>query len=227
MKNNFKFLKKIPLLPLSALIFYITAFILWSVNIIPPPTEIFLFLENLYATYGLVGLFIASFLEGIVYLGLYFPGSFIIALAVFLSDGTFISLISISIVVALALTLTSLINYVLGRHIVSRKTKKHEIHKTNVASKGLFLSMLHPNSLAFYFFNTGIEKQSLIRILFVPIIMIPYGLLFAYALFFLKSPLRKAVENPYVMITAILIWFAVAFILEHKRKMRKLLINKL
>ena len=223
MKNNFKLLKKIPLLPLSALLFYITALILWSINIIPPPTEIFLFLENLYINYGLFGLFIASFLEGIVYLGLYFPGSFIVALAVFLSDGTFISLISISLVVAFALTITSLINYVLGRHIVSRKTKKHEIHRTNVGSKGLFLSMLHPNSLAFYFFNTGIEKQSPIRILFVPIIMIPYGLLFAYVLFFLKSPLRKAVENPYVMITAILIWFVIAFILEHKRKMRRLL----
>ena len=49
----------------------------------------------------------------------------------------------------------------------------------------------------------------------------------AYALFFLKSPLRKAVENPYVMITAILIWITVAFILEHKRKVRKLLIDKL
>lgn len=123
-------------------------------------------------------------------------------------------------VVALALTITSFINYVLGRHIISRGAKKHEIYRTNIASKGLFLSMLHPNSLAFYFFNTGIEKQSPIKILFVPIIMIPYGLLFAYVLFFLKSPLRKAVENPYVMITAILIWFVIAFILEHKRKMR-------
>ncbi len=223
MKNNFKLLKRIPLLPLSALIFYITAFILWSVNIILPPNEILFFLENLYTNYGLAGLFMASFLEGIVYLGLYFPGSFIIALAVFLSDGTFISLISITLVVAFALTITSLINYVLGRHIVSRRAKKHEIHKTNVSSKGFFLSMLHPNSLAFYFFNTGIEKQSPIRILLVPIIMIPYGLLFAYLLFFLKSPLQKSVENPYVMITVILIWFVIAFVLEYKRKMKKLL----
>jgi len=83
--------------------------------------------------------------------------------------------------------------------------------------------MLHPNASAFYFFNTGIEKRSPIRILFVPVIMIPYGLLFAYVLFFLKAPLRKAVENPYVMITVILIWFVVAFVLEYKRKMKRLL----
>jgi len=223
MKNNFKFLRKMPLLPLSALLFYMSAFVLWSINIIPPPTGIFLFLENLYVNYGLVGLFIASFLEGIVYLGLYFPGSFIVALAVFLSDGTFVSLILISITVAFALTLTSLVNYVLGRHIVSRREKGYEIRRMNVASKGLFLSMLHPNALAFYFFNAGIEKRNPVRILLVPIVMVPYGLLFAYVLFFLKIPLRKAVENPYVMITAILIWFVIAFILEYKRKMKKLL----
>jgi len=62
---------KIPWLPLSALIFYLTAVVLWTINLIPPPTEIFIFLENLYNDYGLIGLFIASFLEGIVYLGLY------------------------------------------------------------------------------------------------------------------------------------------------------------
>lgn len=210
---------KIPLLPLSALIFYISAFTLWSFNIIPPPTEIVLFLENLYKSYGLVGLFIASFLEGIVYLGLYFPGSFIVALAVLLSDGTFKSLISISIVVATALTLTSLINYVLGRHIVSKRAKQEELlRKSKVASKGFFLSMLHPNSLAFYFFNLGLEKQTSWKILFVPIIMIPYGFLFGYILYSFKAILKKALESPKVMIVAISLWLVIALIINYKNK---------
>ena len=38
---------------MSALLFYLIAFILWSLNIIPPPTEILIFLENLYNNYGL------------------------------------------------------------------------------------------------------------------------------------------------------------------------------
>jgi len=215
-----KLFNKIPLLPLSALIFYVCLFILWTINIIPPPSEIFLFLENLYLSYGLTGLFLASVLEGIVYFGLYFPGSFIVALSVFLSDGTFISLISISLVVSLALTITSTINYFLGRQIVSRKGK-HFNQKSKVASKGFFISVLHPNFLAFYFFNEGIEKQKPLKILLVPIIMIPYGLIVAYILYFFKAPLKVAVETPYVMITTILIWFTIALILQHKRKIRK------
>ncbi|MBU4069554.1 MAG: hypothetical protein KJ646_01070 [Nanoarchaeota archaeon] len=215
-------INKIPKLPLTALIFYLTAFVLWNLGFIPSPTEIFLFLEKLYANYGLLGLFAASFLEGIVYLGLYFPGSFIIAIAVFLSNGTFFSLISISLIVAFALTITSIINYVLGRHIVSRKRKDDEFfNKRQVASKGLFLSMLHPNSLAFYFFNLGIKKQNFLKIIFVPLIMIPYGLIFAYILYFFKSSLKSAVENPYVMVTIILIWFTMAFVVSIRGSKRR------
>ncbi|MEK6945793.1 MAG: hypothetical protein AABW63_03295 [Nanoarchaeota archaeon] len=209
-----KLFNKIPKLPLSALIFYLILFILWNVNIIPEPKGILLFLEGLYHSFGLIGLFIASFLEGIVYLGLYFPGSFIIALSVFLSDGKFFSLLSISLIVAFSLTLTSIINYLLGKHAV--KFKSEEYNK--IASKGLFFSILHPNILAFYFFNSGIEKQNPLRIALVPILLIPYGLLFAYVLFIFKDPSRKAIENPYIMFSLLFIWFFLAFFFENKRK---------
>jgi len=216
MKKKFK----IPWLPTSALIFYLTAFVLWTLSIIPPPTDIFLFLESLYQNYGLTGLFIASLLEGIVYFGLYFPGSFIVAIAVFLSDGTFKSLILISIVVAIALTITSSINYLLGKYIITKRGEREEIleeykeHK--VISKGFFLSIIHPNSLAFYFFNSGIKKQNYLRILFVPIVMIPYGFLLANILYLFREPLRTAVESPFIMITFISIWLILAFILNRK-----------
>lgn len=215
-----KFFKEIPRLPLSALIFYIFLLVLWTVNIIPEPKGILEFLESLYNSYGFIGLFIASFLEGIVYLGLYFPGSFIIALSVLLSDGKFISLLTISLIVALALTLTSIINYILGKYVFYKEFRHKTEHK-KVASKGLFFSILHPNLLAFYYFNSGIEKQSPLRIALVPILMIPYGLLFAYFLYLLKGAFRKAIEIPYVMLVLILIWIILAFIFEHRRQLRK------
>src|SRR3989338_8084453 len=114
-----QFFRKIPKLPLSALIFYVSVVILWKFGYIPSPSNILIFLESLYNSYGLSGLFIASFLEGIVYFGLYFPGSFIVALAVILSDGSFISLFLISLIVAFALSVTAIINYTLGNKILS------------------------------------------------------------------------------------------------------------
>ncbi len=197
--------QKIPKLPLSALIFYISIIILWKFGYIPSPSNILLFLENLYQSYGLTGLFISSFLEGIVYLGLYFPGSFIVALAVILSDGTFKSLLSISLVVAIALTITSIINYTLGKKILANKFNKELLlEKRPIFSKGLLISMLHPNALAFYFFNSGIKKQNFLKVLLVPLIMIPYGLALGYFFYSIKESLKTAIENPYIMISIIL-----------------------
>ena len=216
-----KTFQKIPKLPLSALIFYVSVVILWKFGYIPSPNNILLFLENLYQSDGLTGLFIASFLEGIVYFGLYFPGSFIVVLAVILSDGTFKSLLCISIVVAIALTITSLINYTLGRKILANRLNKELLlEKKPVFPKGLLASMLHPNVLAFYFFNSGIKKQNILKVCLVPLIIIPYGLALGYLFYSIKEPLRTAIESPYIMISVILLWILLAFLLENKNKKR-------
>jgi len=217
-----RFIKEIPKLPLSALIFYFIAFTLWTVGIIPPPIEIVTLLENLYDQYGLTGLAVATLLEGIVYLGLYFPGSFIIALAIFFSDGSFSSLFLISLVVTISLMVTSFVNYFLGRHVMFRhKGNEQLIKKHGKVSKGFLLSMLHPNLLAFYFFNAGLEKHKPWKILLVPIIMLPYGLFFAWILSTFKTVLRSKLENPYIMLVLILIWITVAFIVGHLSKKRR------
>lgn len=213
-----KIFQKIPKLPLSALVFYLSVLLLWQLGLIPSPGNILLFLENLYESYGLTGLFFASFLESIVYLGLYFPGSFIIALAVVLSDGTFQSLFTISLIVALTLTMTSIINYVLGRVVAMKKLKEEEsLEKKLIFSKGLFISMLHPNALAFYFFNSGIEKQNFMKIAAVPLFMIPYGLALAYLFYSIREPLKNTIESPFIMITIILAWLLIAYLTKEKK----------
>lgn len=212
MKNTF--LKDIPLVPLSALVFHIVVSILWMSGIIPPPTVIVDLLRGIYEQYGNLGLVIASFLEGIVYLGLYFPGSFIIALAVFFSDGKFISLFTISILVAITLTITSSINYFFGRYITFRK----EVVTDNKRfSKGLLFSILHPNLLAFYFFNEGVHKNNPAKILFVPLLMIPYGLLFAYTLHIFSGPIKSQLDNPYLIGAIIFVWVIISFFIERKK----------
>ena len=212
-----KLLTKIPWLPVSALIFYTCAFIFWKFGLIPAPTQIFVFLEGLYTSYGLIGLFLASFLEGIVYLGLYFPGSFIIALAVFLSDGRLISFVLISLMVALAITITSSINYLLGRYFINRSERTNKFKGKSSNFKSFIFSMLHPNALAFYFFSVGINKRSPIKIILVPFIMFLYGLLWSSVLYLLKSPLKSAVESPYIMISAILTWAIIATFINYRK----------
>ncbi|MFA6136059.1 MAG: hypothetical protein WC705_01755 [Candidatus Paceibacterota bacterium] len=213
-----KIFNRIPKLPLSALIFYLVVLLFWKLGIIPSPANALTFLEGLYESYGLVGLFIASFLEGVVYLGLYFPGSFIVALTVILSNGSFLSLLSISLVVACALTITSLINYLIGKSLTKNKPNSSSLTvNKQIVSKGLVASMLHPNSLAFYFLNLGIKKENLLKIVFVPIFMTLYGLALGYLLYSVKEPLKRAADSPYALITLIFIWIIIAFIVESRR----------
>ena len=92
------------------------------------------------------------------------------------------------------------------------------IKKRTVFSRGLLISMLHPNALAFYFFNSGIKRQNFLKVLLVPLIMVPYSLVLSYLFYLIKEPLRIAIESPYIMISAILFWILLAFFLENRNK---------
>lgn len=206
-----KIIKNIPIIPFSALVFITFTTIFWKIKIIPSPQEMLNFLENLYTSYGLLGLVIATLLEGIVYLGLYFPGSMIIALSVFLSNGSFYNLSVISVIVSLTLTFTSSINYLLGVIVSKRKIKKNVI-----ISKSFFISLFHPNFLAFYFFNAGIEGHNFKNILYVPIFMLPYGFIFGFILFRFSTVIRQGLESPLFLFSIISVWFLIEFIKKAK-----------
>jgi membrane protein YqaA with SNARE-associated domain len=218
-----KFYSKIPKLPLTALIFYLVVLFLWNHKFIASPSELVLSLEKLYESFGYLGLIIATFLEGTVYLGLYIPGSFIIALAVFFSDGTFISLTKITLIVAITLTMNSFVNYWLGRYLISRKhvEANKSSMETKIAKKGILFAMLHPNFLAFYFFKEGLDRKSPARIYYVPVAMIPYGLFIAYVLYLFSDFARAKLESPTFILSVIIIWLIASLAIEHKKEIRK------
>jgi membrane protein YqaA with SNARE-associated domain len=211
-------MKKIPIFPLSVLGFYIILMVLWNLHIIPSSHELIQILENFYQDYGYLGLFLATLLEGTAYICLYFPGAFIIALTVFFSNQSFVSLLTISAIVAMTLMLSAFISYQFGRFIHSRKTKDGDefVKETKTFSKGLVASMIHPNFLAFYFFKAGLEKQNMKQILFVPLLMFPYGLLIAYILSVFSTPLRQGLERPSLMFFVIIAWVLISYWKENK-----------
>jgi hypothetical protein len=51
----------------------------------------------------------------------------------------------------------------------------------------------------------------------VPLVMIPYGLALSYILYPIKEPLKRGLENPYLMISVIFIWLIMSFLIERGR----------
>ena len=72
---------------------------------LPSPSDVALVGQHLYASYGLITLFVAAFIEGLFFFGIYLPGSFVIVLAVHLAPKSFIPLATIAFVSAAGLLL--------------------------------------------------------------------------------------------------------------------------
>lgn len=200
--------KHIPWFPLSALIFFLSIWLLITLHIIPSPLLIIERLITLYEQIGWPAMFISSFIEATPYLGLYIPGSMVPLVAIIACDGSFLDLFLISFVVTMAITLASIINYFLGR-LYPRLARKQ-----NTSKKGLLFSMLHPNSLAFYMLYAGATRKSRKILLLVPLIILPYGLLVSFCLWCVRNYLKFVMESPLIICIALFIWVILAFLMQ-------------
>ena len=208
-------------LSIAALLFYLAVFILWTLNIIPAPSEIFLFLESLYNSIGLAGVFISVLIESILFLGLYFPGSFILVIALLLSSGTLGEFILLSSTTALALTIGSIINYNLGKY------RLLDVSAPTMPSRFFFLvTFLHPNFMAFYFYSQGLQGQNFSKIMYVPLFIVPYGTFLSFMIYSVIEQFQSVVENSYFVITLLFLWVISSYILTIYKKTKPARANR-
>ena len=204
------------IIPLSALIFYFVAFLLWNFGLIPSPDMIIEWIDKYYEIYSLPFLFLVILIESIVYLGFYFPGQFLAVTLVILSEGSFLELITLSFISILAVTISAFINYYLGYYgIGSLKNSKTNTSDLNI--KNLLISMIHINFLALYVYKKGAEKSSKKIILFTGLLNIPYYMSLIFIIFLFKDSVRELSKNSVVLITILTIWFLISLYFDIKK----------
>jgi membrane protein DedA with SNARE-associated domain len=190
-------------------------------DIIPSLIEILSFLRSVYDTFGLPGLFVGSFLEGIAYLGLYFPGSLIIIVAAAFSNGTLFDFMKISFVITVAISLASIVNYYFGKYSVLNKFLKPSLvakEKKKALNHNFIMTFFHPNLLAFYVYTMGARKESIWKLLLIPPIMFIWGILLAWFFYTVRDSVLDLAEKPFTMIILLLSWFFIAFLLNYLAK---------
>ncbi len=199
---------KLPWFPLSVIAFFGIITVGDAYGVIPGIQDMINFLESLYQTFGLFGLFISSLLEGIAYFGLYFPGSVVVVLAVIVSDGTFLTFLGISSVVALALTCSSYISYRLGSvKLVQERLKTNSQYDRDSWFWFIF-NHWHPNGLGLLYFKRGFNQEPLFPYLILtPAIMFFYGLFCCYLIFSLKE--YAGSDQALLIFTILGLWFLV------------------
>lgn len=209
--------RRYPWFPITALIFFAAMYLLGSLNIIPTTSQLLDSYESFFILKGYLGLFIIVALEGLVYLGLYSPGSSLLVYSVIYSETLPIPFFLISLTAGLALTLTSIINYGLGRIIGNKQTIiQQPFFDKKLSDKGLFWSCLHPNILAFYFFNEGMGQKPLQKLWQVPIIATAVGFFYTLIFYLFSSLIGYRLERVPIMLLILIIWLTVRWREENK-----------
>jgi membrane-associated protein len=121
---------------------------------LPSSEEIISLTRGYYETYGYWVVFIGAFVEGLLLINWYFPGSVVVALGVILARSSELNIFVMLFLVIAGFFITALFNYALGRygwyHVFLKLGLKGPLDKVQakVEDKGLpvlFSTYIHPN----------------------------------------------------------------------------------
>lgn len=115
MTEKIKKLSQLLIIPVIFLAMYLSLQIVWRVFDLPPQSEVIETIKQYFDRYGLSIVFIGALIEGMLLLGQYFPGGFIIFLGVIAAGSDKAEAALVVSVVSLAFAISYSINYLLGR----------------------------------------------------------------------------------------------------------------
>lgn len=196
-----------PLIPLSALLIYLSILWLINLNIIPDPIEIINYIKNFDLQTILILMFLVILLESIIYIWFYLPGQFIAVLLVLSYSKNIYDILYLTLISIIAVTIWAFINYYLW-YFISRN-KKTDIKKEdikNINYKKLLFSMIHINTIALFIFDQWIKKAPKKIIYITWLLNIPYYFLIILITFLLKDEVMSLSENSYIVIVLLIIW---------------------
>jgi membrane-associated protein len=204
-------------LPLTALFALSMISLLVYFQIVPPGLDILHELQGSFTGYFYALILIVILLESIVYVGFYFPGQVFSVVLVVLSEPQTADILLLTLAMVVAATIGSGINFYLGRRFGRQQAKVSAI-----SLKQLLLAMVHINSLAFFMFFQGANKQSLKIIALAGLLNLPYYLLLIFATAVLSEQVMLLAENTWLLIGLVSIWLAVASCFDFKKYRRNL-----
>lgn len=103
-------------LPLFALAAFASFYAAWALFDLPPKEEVIRLAKIYFDAYGLITVLVCAFLEGVLFAGWYFPGSFVIVLAVIFAGRDPVQIAAITAVVTAGLIASYIFNFFVGKY---------------------------------------------------------------------------------------------------------------
>ena len=215
--------------PFTLVVILALARFIWAPLGLPDTETLIQISRAFFEQYGYAALFVAAFLESLFMISFYFPGSFMVVLAIIVSDRSFYSLAVIACVGIASVLAATAVNYWLGREgfyrlllrLGSRKiVERMQLWLDKYGLLTLFLSGMHPNFLAIANICMGIARVPLWRtvtysfltlLFWIPLQIFILG-------FILPDPLRNA---PHYYTLAIVVFFLWGIFLVVREQIKK------
>lgn len=115
MKPTLKNILKVIAIPSILFIAYLSLRALWLIFDLPPEDELLRTLVAFINQYGLIIIFVAALIEGLLLIGNYFPGGAVIFLGVIAAVGNIPKAALVVLIVCISFSIAYTINYALGR----------------------------------------------------------------------------------------------------------------
>ena len=156
-------------LPLFALTALCSFYIVWLLLDLPPQEEVIRLAQIYFEKYGLLAIFICAIIEGVLFAGWYFPGSFVIVLGVFLAGDDYTQLFGVFAVTTIGLLIAYTVNFYLGKYgwykVLSALGLREPLNRAQVqltayGPRAIFLTFWHPNFAALTSTAAGILQMS-------------------------------------------------------------------
>lgn len=200
---------------------FLLLMLVWHVAKLPNPERVFEAVASLYKTHGLWIVGLSAFIEGLVLVNLYFPGSAVILIGVISFRGDSIGAASVVVVTMLAFILAANCNYAFGffglHDLIKRLggglwlEKAHRWYDTK-GHRALLLSYWHPNLGAFVAVACGNARLDYHRFLcLVVIAIIAWNTLWGFLAYNFASLAKETATQPLILLSAFVLWTLIAF----------------
>lgn len=152
------------------------------------------------------------FLEALVVVSLYFPGQYIAAILVILSNPTSKDVLLLTVAMVIATTAGSAVNYFIGRFYATEKKTKPISYRT------LLPALIHSSGLAIFTFNWGLQRGTKKLILVAALLNLPYYLLIMIVTVTFGEQIIAATDNPLIIGSALVVWLIISVYRDRKLK---------
>ena len=196
--------------PLMLLVAFVVLMCLWQGLGLPNPNVLYSWIVELYQRYGLVIVAIAAFVEGIVLINFWFPGSAVIILGMVASRGNPMQATLIVAVVSLAFSLAAQVNYLIGfaglHGIVARWGGKEWLNRSrrNYERYGVYTippTFVHPNLGAFMSVTCGISRLKWRQFVLISVAATcVWNCVWGVVSYFLADGLANVATNPAMIV---------------------------